>query len=533
MDTMSTAVRRAAWRAMTRLDGRANRLYGSRYNPLYHSGSIVIGLLLVLVVTGLYLLLFYRVGSPWASVARITEQAWLGRWIRGVHRFASDAAVVAAAVHAFRMYAQRRSWGPRALAWVSGFVLLIVIFVCGWTGYVLVWDIQAQLLAAEGARILDVLPIFSEPLGRTFVGERPLPSAFFFLNLFAHIALPIGVGLLVWVHVSRLARPVLLPTRRVLWGVVAALIALAVVWPVGMAPEADPLRLPERVPLDVFFAFWLPLTRRLSAWAVWALGGALALAALLAPWWTRPQREARPAKAEVDARRCTGCEQCVQDCPYDAITMVAREPGDPRPGLVALVNPDLCVSCGICIGSCAPMAVGLPGWTGRDQLALARDFLTREPRAVGRVVVVGCEWSAASVDRALGGAPLVTVPCVGNVHTSMIEHLLRGGAAGVLVAACPEWDCRSREGGKWLVQRMYYGREADLKARVDRRRVRVVEASAGEPAVLRAALEEFAASVAGLADGDASGDTVGGGEPAVADRDGGRDVALEPEGAAS
>src|SRR5690606_40656822 len=102
-------------------------------------------------------------------------------------------------------------------------------------------------------------------------------------------------------------------------------------------------------------------------------------------------------------------------------------------------------------------------------------------------------------------APLIPVPCTGNVHTSVIEHLLRGGAAGVLVAACPEWDCRGREGGKWLVQRMYHGREADLKPRVDRRRVRVVESSAGEPAVLRAALEEFAAYVAALS-GDDDGD---------------------------
>ncbi|NIP14161.1 MAG: hypothetical protein GWN02_29880, partial [Gemmatimonadetes bacterium] len=118
------------------------------------SGTIVVGLLVVLLVTGLYLLLFYRIGAPYASVARITEQAWLGRWIRRLHRYASDAAVVAVVVHAFRMFAQGRSWGPRALAWVSGLVLLFVLFVCGWTGYVMVWDVQAQLLAVEGARFL-------------------------------------------------------------------------------------------------------------------------------------------------------------------------------------------------------------------------------------------------------------------------------------------------------------------------------------------------------------------------------------------
>ena len=104
--------------------------------------------------------------------------------MRGLHRFASDAAVVAAAVHALRLFVQGRSWGPRTLAWVSGLILLFVIFVCGWTGYVMVWDIQAEVLAREGARLLDVLPIFSEPISRGFVGERPIPAAFFFLNLF-------------------------------------------------------------------------------------------------------------------------------------------------------------------------------------------------------------------------------------------------------------------------------------------------------------------------------------------------------------
>jgi ferredoxin/coenzyme F420-reducing hydrogenase delta subunit len=496
----------ASWRILARLDAWANRLYGARWNPLYHSGAIVVALLLVLLATGLYLLVFYRLGAPWASVARITEQAWLGRWIRGLHRFASDAVVVATAVHAFRMYAQRRSWGPRALAWVSGLVLLAVIFVCGWTGYVMVWDVQAQLLAVEGARFLDVLPIFSEPIGRTFVGERPLPSAFFFLNLFAHIALPIGLILLLWLHVSRVARPVLLPPRLLLWGLVGALALLAVLWPVGMAPEADLFRLPDRVPLDLFYAFWLPLTRRLPAWSVWVLGGALVLVVVLVPLWTRPRVEARPAKSVVNERACTGCEQCMLDCPFDAITMVQRTDG--RAGMVARVDPDRCVGCGICIGSCAPMAVGPPGRTGRDQLALVRAFVERERPGARDVVIIGCEWSAARHDAALNGALFFSLPCAGNVHTSSIEALLRGGAGGVLVAACPVRDCRSREGPRWLDQRVWHGREAELQERVDRRRVRVVEAAAAEPGVLAAALRAFRDDVAALAapdDDDPSG----------------------------
>jgi ferredoxin len=488
---------RYSFRLLSRLDAWANRVYTARYNPLYHSGAIAVALLGVLLVTGLYLLIFYRLGAPYASVKAINEQILLGRWIRALHRFASDAIVVAVAVHAFRMYAQSRTWGPRALAWVSGVFLVAVILVCGWTGYVLVWDTQAQLLAVEGARFLDALPIFSEPISRSFVGERELPSAFFFLNLFAHIALPIGLGALLWVHVARVARPVLLPTRPALWSIVGALTLVAVIWPLAMLPEADLLRVGQRVELDWFYGFWLPLTQGLPVWAVFA--GASVVTALIVsiPWLTRPRLEALPAPAEVNERTCTGCEQCVRDCPYDAIEMVARTNG--REGLVAKVKTELCTSCGICIGSCPPMAIGALGTTGRDQLAEVRAFLAREQPTDRDVVIVGCSWSAAREEAERSGAKFMSVPCVGAIHSSTVEFMLRGGAGGVLVVGCPEHDGRTREGVTWTEARLFDGRKAELKDRVEKRRVRLVQAALGETAVFHDAARAFAAEIEALA----------------------------------
>ena len=146
---------RPTLRLLARLDAAFERVYGSPYNPMYQSGTIAVALLVVLLVTGLYLLLFYRIAAPHESVSRMAGDPWVGGPMRTVHRYAADAALVAVAVHAFRMFAQRRSWGPRALAWVSGLALLFVLFVCGWTGFVMVWDVQAQLLAIEGARFLE------------------------------------------------------------------------------------------------------------------------------------------------------------------------------------------------------------------------------------------------------------------------------------------------------------------------------------------------------------------------------------------
>jgi len=60
-------------RLLAAADAFVNRLYGSHLNPLYQSGTIAVALLLVLLVTGLWLVLFYRIGAPWDSVARITD----------------------------------------------------------------------------------------------------------------------------------------------------------------------------------------------------------------------------------------------------------------------------------------------------------------------------------------------------------------------------------------------------------------------------------------------------------------------------
>ena len=65
-------------------------------------------------------------------------------------------------------------------------------------------------------------------------------------------------------------------------------------------------------------------------------------------------------------------------------------------------------------------------------------------------------------------------------HSSAVELALRGGAAGVIVFSCPPRDCRGREGPKWLEQRTYHDREAELQPRVDRRRVRLATAAAGD-----------------------------------------------------
>lgn len=495
--TVLSRVRTWAAALLFRLDAACNRLYGWQFNPLYQSGAVAVVLLLLLIISGIYLLVFYRVSAPWESLQRIQADPYLGRWMRSLHRFASDALVIAVSVHAFRMFAQDRSWGPRTLAWISGVIILVLLFVSGWTGFVIVWDTFGGRLAIAGAALFDSLPLFSEPLGRIFSGERPVPPAFFFINLFLHVAIPLVAAAGLWIHLARIARPVLFPPRTLALGLSGALILLSLLFPVPLLPPHDSLSLPEAVQGDLFYAFWLTWAERHPPWAAW--GGALASLSLglLIPAWSGRPRSGRWAPSSVDSRLCTGCMQCPQDCPWGAISMRPR--GDARPTLLAHVDPSLCVSCGICAGSCAPMGIGPPGHSGRDQLEQVRRLLaTTRVAHPAAIACLLCEFVPQPLQSALvaQGAWILTVPCAGNVHTSALEALLRGGAGGVLVLSCPPRDCRGREGPKWLEERVYRGREAELQDRVDRRRIKLAVAAPGAIASALAAYHALARAIA-------------------------------------
>jgi coenzyme F420-reducing hydrogenase delta subunit len=146
------------------------------------------------------------------------------------------------------------------------------------------------------------------------------------------------------------------------------------------------------------------------------------------------------------------------------------------------------------------MGVGPPGRTGRDQMSRVRRFALEPARRAGEIVVISCDHSAAAFAPALaaaGGAPY-PIDCAGNLHTSVIELLLRNGAAGVLVLACPARDCWHREGPKWLLERVYHGREAELQPRVSPARVRVAHVNSGDCATAVELLRAFARDVAAL-----------------------------------
>lgn len=459
------------------LEVALDRLVSPTLNPLYYTGTIAVFSLAVATATGVYLFLFYRVGVEAAhrSVEAImTHPLGVGAFMRSLHRYSSDAALLAAALHGLKMLLDDRFWGARWIAWVSGLALLALVWLTGLTGYWLVWDVQALVLSVTTARFLDALPFFAEPLVQTFVRNDRIQNFLFFIVLFLHITVPLLLGAVYWLHVMRLSRARFFPPRVVLAVTGIALGLASVLRPAASGPPADPARLPGTVAVDWFYFAYLPLTR-LDPRAAWALltGGGLLVLGL--PWLLRGRPAAR---ARVESEACTGCMRCFRDCPYDAIVMIPRRDG-PRRRTEAVVNPARCTGCGVCVGACDTGGITLGGQPLPVLGAAVAASLERVRTTAARrppVVAFACRLRphlARHLEVAgPSGIALLGLPCVGLLHPSVVRHALDLGAAGVFVAGCIPDNCQFREGARWLVERLSGLRPPTWKA-VEPERVRL------------------------------------------------------------
>lgn len=477
---MYSLFRRPMEAFLKNVDRFFDRVYSSRFNPLYRSGPLAAGLLLIVLATGFYLIFFYKLSAPYASMQAIQDQVYFGRWIRTLHRYASDAAVIVVMFHVLRMLVEAKTWGPRVLAWVSGVILGGVMLFSGFTGYVLVWDRFGQEVALSGAGMLNVLPYFSETIMRGFSGANPVGMSFFFMNLFLHVALPLGMIVGLWIHTSRLSRAAWLPGKRTFWWLAAAFALVSIVWPAPLAGPPDLQSLGARVPTDWFFGFSLPLHwygspgLQLGSWIL------ATLLPLTIPFWWRPKAAGAPGVARHEPAHCEGCEQCVKDCPYEAVDMTDR-PGSTKPNdRIASVQANKCVGCGLCSASCATFAIGPEGLHGRDQLAKVHAFKATHPS--GGTILMTCSHSSLGTDLARtfrDDVILWPVPCTGIQHASVTAFLLKH-FSGLYVLGCPPGHCKNRTGDVLFMARTLQGQNPELPASADRRKFQYASWSLGE-----------------------------------------------------
>lgn len=494
-----------ARRALLGVEGTLNNVFGNDLNPFYYLGALGFYFFWVVVASGAYIYAFYKTGIhlSYPSVEYLTHEQWyLGGVMRSLHRYASDALVVVMVLHLVREYILGRYRGARWFAWVTGVLLMWLIFAAGINGYWMVWDKLAQYSVVATMEWFDWLPIFSAPMSQSFISQEVLNDRFFSLISFAHVTVPLVILFVLWIHIMRISKPVVNPRRGLVLGMLLALLILALLKPVLSQGPADMGIEPGKLEVDWFYLYIYPLLDEWSAGQVWALVIGVSLLLCVLPWL--PHRHKQIPVAEVHLKECSGCRLCVADCPYEAVVMRPRSDGM-HFHEEAVVVADRCVSCGICVGACpsssafrgAEYASGIemPSLPISGLRTAMMNDLARLDGDV-RILVFGCDNAANIAELRSENVAVLSLPCIAMLPPSFIEYALHEHhVEGVFITGCRENDCYHRLGVSWTEQRLTAQREPRLRSRAERDRIGQFWASSADLKELESELESFRASL--------------------------------------
>src|SRR3954462_460694 len=124
-------------------------------NWFYTLGSATLFAFLSQAVTGVFLAMYYYPSPTQAyeSARHITNDVFLGEFVRGMHKWGSSVMVILIFLHMARTFFFGAYKYPRELNWVIGVVLVILTFVMSLTGYLLPFDQRSYWATIVAANI--------------------------------------------------------------------------------------------------------------------------------------------------------------------------------------------------------------------------------------------------------------------------------------------------------------------------------------------------------------------------------------------
>jgi menaquinol-cytochrome c reductase cytochrome b subunit len=178
-------------------------------NWFYTLGSATMFAFLSQAVTGVFLAMYYTpsVTDAYESTRRITNEIFLGEFVRGMHKWGSTMMVILIFLHMGRVFFFGAYKYPREINWIIGSVLLILTMVMSFTGYLLPFDQRSYWATIVGVNINGTGPIVGPFLsdflrGGAEFGATTL-SRFYAIHM---LLVPGGLIALIGAHLYLVAR---------------------------------------------------------------------------------------------------------------------------------------------------------------------------------------------------------------------------------------------------------------------------------------------------------------------------------------
>ena len=130
-------------------------------NWFYTLGSATMFAFVSQAITGVFLAMYYTPSPTQAyeSARHITNDVFLGEFVRGMHKWGSSVMVILIFLHMGRTFFFGAYKYPRELNWIIGVVLVILTFLMSLTGYLLPFDQRSYWATIVAANINGTGPL--------------------------------------------------------------------------------------------------------------------------------------------------------------------------------------------------------------------------------------------------------------------------------------------------------------------------------------------------------------------------------------
>jgi ubiquinol-cytochrome c reductase cytochrome b subunit len=179
------------------------------FNIWYFFGSLALVVLVLQLVTGIFLTMFYKVGetTSFDSVEYIMREVNFGWLIRYLRSTGASAFFIVVYLHMFRAFLYGSYRRPRELLWLFGMAVYLALMAEAFMGYVLPWGNMSFWGAQVIVNLFGTIPGIGPGLVQWIRGDYGIADAtlnrFFALHV---AAIPLALLLLVALHLVALHR---------------------------------------------------------------------------------------------------------------------------------------------------------------------------------------------------------------------------------------------------------------------------------------------------------------------------------------
>jgi quinol-cytochrome oxidoreductase complex cytochrome b subunit len=205
----NTSPAKSWYNLILHLHPRKVRPYTLRFNLTFGLGGMAALLIVIQVFTGL-LLKFHYIPSPggaYDSVLNINEGLLFGKLAHNIHHWSAVLLLWITFLHMLRVVFTGAYSKPRHATWIFGVILLVLVILSNFTGYLLPWDQLSYWAVTVVTSLLQYIPLVGETIRQTLLGGQEVGGVTLsnFFNLHTGI-IPLIIIILMGFHFWRIRK---------------------------------------------------------------------------------------------------------------------------------------------------------------------------------------------------------------------------------------------------------------------------------------------------------------------------------------